>query len=786
MRPCLSFLRQWARAPSTRATAMLSVAGTHWHKKSGAIIASPGEKSRFKSLLIGRLVILTAFTSLPLKAEDVSTNFQHYEPETGIVRIDINEAPKIDGDISDPVWSRATRIDTFYQTQPIQGAKPSELTVAYMAYDENNLYFAFYCGDSQPDQILATVMQRDRQIFQDDNIRVYLDPYNSARDAMAFLVNSLGTQMDILIENNSTFYPEWDTIWDVEARRTNDGWTAEMAIPFRSISFDPGVDEWGFEIMRQIRHKNETVRWSQIDQFLTPFDVSRIGLITGIRDTRRGLGLDVQAFGKIKYERDWMQRPRDDSFTPEPSGNIFYKITPSLTGTLTLNTDFSDSPLDERQVNTGRFSLFFPETRDFFLQDRTIFEFGGRALTPPRTDINGLPFFTRKIGIVNDEAVDLIAGGKLSGRIGNLNVGALSVRMDNTDNIDAETLSVARLSADILEESRIGAILTNGDPDGTGKNTLAGVDFQYQNSNLFNRGRFLADIFYQRSFSDDVHGPAGGKNDDMFGFFLGYPNDLLRWFISGKEVGNRFEPALGFVNRRNIRDYNGDYIRRKRFESSWVRWWEGGVIGNIVTDLNNDIESQKFTLVTALQNQIGDEFTVKASNVREVITQPFLIAGELHVPVGDYHFNQFNVLLESSNSRKVIANLEVTCCRIYDGDYLGLNTSLEFRVSKYFRLTANHNLEKFELPAGDLTVHVGSLDGSINFSPDMQIDTQMQYDNISERFSFSARFRWFPKPQTEIFMAVGQTANMESSNFPGEFDPDQTQAIIRLGHTFRF
>ena len=489
---------------------MLSVAGTHWHKKSGAIIASPGEKSRFKSLLIGRLVILTAFTSLPLKAEDVSTNFQHYEPETGIVRIDINEAPKIDGDISDPVWSRATRIDTFYQTQPIQGAKPSELTVAYMAYDENNLYFAFYCGDSQPDQILATVMQRDRQIFQDDNIRVYLDPYNSARDAMAFLVNSLGTQMDILIENNSNFYPEWDTIWDVEARRTNDGWTAEMAIPFRSISFDPGVDEWGFEIMRQIRHKNETVRWSQIDQFLTPFDVSRIGLITGIRDTHRGLGLDVQAFGKIKYERDWMQRPRDDSFTPEPSGNIFYKITPSLTGTLTLNSDFSDSPLDERQVNTGRFSLFFPETRDFFLQDRTIFEFGGRALTPPRTDINGLPFFTRKIGIVNDEAVDLIAGGKLSGRIGNLNVGALSVRMDNTDNIDAETLSVARLSADILEESRIGAILTNGDPDGTGKNTLAGVDFQYQNSNLFNRGRFLADIFYQRSFSDDVHGPAGG------------------------------------------------------------------------------------------------------------------------------------------------------------------------------------------------------------------------------------------------------------------------------------
>lgn len=736
--------------------------------------------------MITRVFILAAVISLPLKAENTPIDFQQYEPETEIARITNGEAPVIDGDIADPVWSKATRIDKFYQTVPIQGAEPSEITVVYIAYDENNLYFAFDCRVSQPDQILATVMQRDRELWQDNNIRIYLDPYDSARDSMAFLVNSLGTQMDILIENNSNFYPEWDTIWDVEARRTANGWTAEMSIPFRSISFDPGVDRWGFEIMRQIRHKNETVRWSQIDQFLPPWNVSEIGSITGIRDINRGLGLDVQAFGKMNYKRDWMQRPRDDSFTPEASGNIFYKITPSLTGTLTLNTDFSDSPLDERQVNTGRFSLFFPETRDFFLQDMSIFEFGGRAMTPPNTDINGLPFFTRKIGIVNDEIVDLVAGGKLSGRIGNLNVGALSVTMDKTDNVDAETLNVARLSADILEESRIGAILTHGDPDSTGTNTLAGVDFKYRNSNLFNRGRFLADFFYQRSFSDDAHGPAAGKDDDMFGFFLGYPNDFLRWFISGKEVGNHFEPALGFVNRRNIRDYNGDYVRRKRFADSWVQWWEGGVIGNVVTDLDNDVETHKLTLVTALQNQIGDELTVKASNLREVIKQPFLIAGELSVPLGDYHFNQFNVLLESTNSRKVIADIEVTCCRIYGGDYLGLNTYLELRLSKYFRLTAKHNMEKFDLSTGNLTVHIGSLDSSINFTPDMQIDTQMQYDNISERFSFSARYRWFPRPETEVFIAVGQTADMKSSGFPGHFDPDQTQVTIRLGHTFRF
>ena len=207
---------------------------------------------------------------------------------------------------------------------------------------------------------------------------------------------------------------------------------------------------------------------------------------------------------------------------------------------------------------------------------------------------------------------------------------------------------------------------------------------------------------------------------------------------------------------------------------------------NIVTDLDNNIETHNFTLFTALQNQIGDEFKIKVSNLREVINLPFLIAGELTVPVGDYHFNQFDVLLESTNSRKFIADIGVICCRFYNGDYLGLNTTLELRLSKHFRLTAKHNMEKFELPTGNLTVHIGSLDGSINFTPDMQIDTQMQYDNISERFSFSARFRWFPQPETEIFIAVGQSADMESSNFPGHFDPDQTQVLIRLGHTFRF
>ena len=180
-------------------------------------------------------------------------------------------------------------------------------------------------------------------------------------------------------------------------------------------------------------------------------------------------------------------------------------------------------------------------------------------------------------------------------------------------------------------------------------------------------------------------------------------------------------------------------------------------------------ETHKFTLFSAMRNQSGDEFKVKASNLREVINQTFLIAGELPVPVGDYHFNQINMVLNSSESRKVIADIDLTCCRMFDGDYLGLSTSLEFRVSKHFRLTAKHNMEKFELSAGDLTVHIASLDTSINFTPDMQIDTQMQYDNISERFSFSARYRWFPKTGNRGIYRIRPERGDEKQQLPQPF-----------------
>ena len=301
-----------------------------------------------------------------------------------------------------------------------------------------------------------------------------------------------GGRTDELELNNTQELTQWNTIWAARVRRVADGWTAEVAIPFRDLSYDSTQTEWGFDFSRRIRHKNERIYWSGWNPTLAFTDISQNGNLTGIKDINRGLGLDVQVYGATRVKRDW-QNPTDrTSLSIAGGGNAFYKITPALTGTLTVNPDFSDAPLDVRQVNTTRFSLFTPETRDFFLQDAAAFEFGGHNFMRnynDRSSNNGRPFFSRNIGLVQGVPVSILAGGKLSGEYDGFGIGALSVMTNPTPTTPGQVLSAARITHPIFSQSKFGIVFTNGDPTGKSKNTVAGADFQYLDSNFFGRQR---------------------------------------------------------------------------------------------------------------------------------------------------------------------------------------------------------------------------------------------------------------------------------------------------------
>lgn len=731
-------------------------------------------------------IIIFAAAQSPAPAQPVAqTSSAFVRPSVAAVRIDKTEAPTIDGDLSDPVWEKAAVIDRFIQKGPNPGEPGTERTVVRILYDENNLYFGVYNYDSQPDAIIARSMSRDGPLYTADSFVIQLDPGQTRRNAFSFEVGASGGRVDEVEQNNTEEIDQWNAIWIARVHRVADGWTAEVAIPFRSLSYDSTQTDWGFDFRRRIYHKNEQVYWSGWNPTLEFTNLSQNGNLTGIHDTNRGFGLDVQVYGRFQAKHNWSKPGDGAGLTFTAGGNAFYKVTPSLIDTLTVNPDFSDAPLDVRQVNTTRFSLFTPETRDFFLQDVASFEFGGRNFarsSQDRANNNGRPFFSRNIGLSSGTPVSLVVGDKLSGSYGGFNIGALSVLTDRTPTSPGQVLSVARVTHPLFSESKVGFVFTNGDPTGLSRNTVAGVDFQYLDSNFMGRDVIQADGFYERSFSNK----AG--DDDSAALSLNYPNEPWRADLIIKQIGKHFTPALGFINRTGIRQYQGTVANLTRYRQMYLNQFEVGTDYLFVTDFGNRLESRENDIYVRAASRIGDEVLGKIVSDFESVpvpldpTKPFKIAGKVPVPAGQYDWTNFDVRLRSFNGRPLSVTAEIICCNFYSGESFRGIVTLTYRPNAYFEFVPTWDGTFIHLPTGDVDINLFSVDSVVNFTPDMQLALQAQYDNISRNFGFSARYRWEYQPGNEIFVAIGQAAMIVNNQFIA-----QTSLLtIRLGHTFRF
>jgi hypothetical protein len=550
-----------------------------------------------------------------------------------------------------------------------------------------------------------------------------------------------------------------------------------MAIPFKDISFDPSKGDWGLEIQRRVRRTGERIRWTNIRAGSYYADVSREGTLTGIDDVSQGLGLDVQVYGKFAYKKEW-NAPESEALKFVPSANAYYKVTPGLTGTLTLNPDFSNSPLDIRQINTTRFVLFQPETRDFFLQDAASFEFGGGGFL--RGDgysrDNGRPFFSRNIGLANGEPVSITAGGKLSGEYDGIGIGALTVLTDGTGTTrNRQALSVARVVAPVLNESKFGFVFTNGDPTGTSRNTVAGADFQYLDTDFLPGQVLGADFYYQRSLSNTK------GDDDSFGAVLSYPNEPWRILGHFKQVGTNFYPALGFVNRTGIRNYDGVILHRDRNRYG-LRYLDIETNWNLTTGLNNHLESRENLVRVTATMPSTDEYRVYLADDFEDVPKVFTLGNKVPVPAGQYHWANVGARIRSSDSRPYSVQLEAICCHFYNGDYWAIDSSFDLRPNETFQIGPHYIYTFIKLPTGSVGIHLATLDFIVNFTPDMQLFTQVQFDNVSQNFAFAMRYRWEYRPGDELFISIGQAADIPGTTFK----PNITQAVVRLGNTFRF
>ena len=698
-----------------------------------------------------------------------------YVPTVKPTRISSDEIPILDGVLDDPVWQKAAILEDFYQVVPSLDA-PSEKTRVYMVYDAEALYVAIEAFDSEPDKIVSRIMTRDGEVWRDDMIRFYIDPFNTGLGGFGFDMNVLGARGDRLIRKGSPPIDEWDTIWDTEGKVYDDRWVVEMVIPFRSISFDPtGAEGWGLLITRELARKNEEIRWASIDPGVQKFDFRLPGRLVGIENVERGMGLDVELLGTVIASRDWTN-PRDDDLSLDPSANIYYKFTPSLTGLLTLNSDFSDTPLDSRQVNTGRFSLFQPETRDFFLQDAAVFEFAGDTFSGSP---NGRPFFSRRIGIVSGEQVDLKAGVKLSGKVKGVEMGVLSARMGEGDFVDPQTLSVARVSIDVLENSRLGFIGTNGDPTGNTDNSLVGTDFIYRDNNFMGGGLLQATMFYMASLSS-----LG--DDDSFGIKVSYPNDKWGWNVSANQIGENFRPALGFVNRPGIRDYGTSWHRRFRTRDSWYQFWQVGTSHDYITDFDGEMQTRKNSLNFDLELAQTDRMNFRVYEGAERVNATFFLPNAIPVMPGTYDAHGVHASFRSSFSRPIGTDSNITFEKYFGGERLKTKLNGSIRPSRFWNLNVTWERDDISVPAGDVTVNIFAVENIINLSSDISVETQAQYDNISEGFSLFSRMRWEVRPETEVFLSFGHGAIIDYDTFPRDFESAQSQFVLRFGNRFQF
>jgi len=737
------------------------------------------------SLLIGFLVVL-APSQAPARDTILS------EKSFSAVRTDT--APVIDGHLDEPLWQLATVIDDMHEIRPNEFGEPSEETRFYVIYGDDAMYIGAEFLDSDPEQVVARVLRQGDWSEGDDGLKVILDPFNQGRAGYVFYVNPHGVRAEGLFRNVTETNWDWQGIWQAAARLHGQGWTAEIAIPFKTLSFDPANETWSINFNRKIGRRNEEIGWVSYNRVQNP---ANSGEIRGLADLQQGLGLDVVPGLRISESRDYIGNLSSTDF--EPSLDVFYKPTPALTAALTINTDFSGTTVDTRQINLTRFSIFFPEQRSFFLQDNDIFEFGritsGRGNQggiPTSAQESGRPFFSRRIGLSDDgETIDIKGGLKLTGRAGRWNFGVLDIRqsayitLDDAGSIDqsvdAVNLFVGRVTANILDESTIGAIVTSGDPTSNAGNTLVGVDFQYLNTRLASGKTLEGALWYQQTDTEGFDG-----DNAAFGFSLKAPN-TEGWIgsISYREIQKNFKPMLGFVSQNDVRDILFDASYKWRPETGFFRSITTGMRSEFTDTLDGKLDKRiVYFDALRLETHTSDTFSTFLRFDKERITEDFEISEGVIIPPGTYSWSRACISGSSSSHRAVSYVGWVCPGDFYDGKRNSVGSRLNWRPNEHLMAALTYEYGDIELPGGSFITRLMTARADVAFTATWYWENFVQYDTVSDSIGINSIMRWIPQAGREMVLVINRDyVDFDDS---GVFRTSTGDVAAKISYTFRF
>jgi len=733
------------------------------------------ENIRTKPLLL-RFRILRILSSLLLAAAPLISGPSPPAAEAEVHIVSSRLQVKIDGLLDEAFWRQTPPIGPLTMVEPDEGGVPSQQTEVRVAADPHSIVFGIICRDRNPAGIVSTTMQRDPQLRGEDHIKIVLDTFLNGRTGYIFALNPNGARYDALIEKEGEGEnPQWDGIWEAASRRSEEGWSAEILIPIKTLRFQPGLSQWGFNVERRIQRNLETDRWASPNRNFKVTNVGLAGRLTALPRFHQGQGLTVRPYGLGSRVRNTPEEAAVHRF--EPGLDVLRNFGGNVTALLSVNTDFAETEVDTRRINLTRFPLYFPEKRTFFLEGSDIYEFGlGMGFYHSRDLV---PFFSRRIGLVEGRTVPIDGALKATGSLGRFSFGVLDALMRPVEGLTPRTnLFAARGFYSLWAESRVGFLFAAGDPLGRKGSWEAGLDFTYKTSRFRGNKNFMIGAWALMTDRENL-----GADRAAFGFKVDYPNDLWDVSLTFKRIGADFDPSMGFVPWTGITKVNFNMAYKPRPEWPWLRQMQHELFIQAVWDLGRQVQQWRiFTAPINWHLESGDRVEFNIVPQMERLPYAYEIAPGVPVEAGAYRWWRYRLEFQSASKRRVTTKLTWWFGPFYDGHMDQMQAEVSWRPSHRLNLTFEGEWDKGRLPAGEVDIQLARTRFDLFFSPDLQLLNYFQYDSVTRSLGMNSRLRFTYRSLLDIFLVY----NRNWVDTQGRFLADLNQFFIKVQYSWRW
>ena len=696
---------------------------------------------------------------------------------------------KLDGYLDENEWNLVLPANNFIQRDPMEGAPSTEETEVYILYDEENLYIGAMLYDSNPEGILAYQKRRDQSLRTDDRFMWILDTFSDGRTGYFFEVNPAGLMGDGLIIGSGSYWginKDWNGIWDTRVVVVPNGWSIEVAIPFRTLNFDPNLDTWGINFQRTIRRKNEDSKWTGYERNKKLTEPIHGGRLSGLNVLTQGRGFELKPYISLNNNNSTIDEKLITDNLRDIGFDVSMNISSALKLSFTYNTDFAEAEVDQRRVNLTRFPLRYAEKRGFFLEGAGVYSFS------PRNDVT--PFFSRRIGLSGGKQIPINAGAKLSGQIGNYEIGFIQTQTRSVNNIKGENFSVARVKRPFLKQSYLGLVLTDrsardGDIDSLSLDqTLYGADLELKTS------EFLGDKNLQFQSFFVFHSAPMFNNDlsisdlSTRGLRITYPNDIIRTHVSYREFGDMYSPSLGFSRRNGFKRIQPSFSYNPRPQKfDFIRQIEIGISYENMTDLNDRMLKKQTTLTPFnIRFESQDEIGIKIVNLKEYLDEPFIIYDNISIPINEYNSQELQFSFQSSEKRMLSTEFEYQTGDFWTGKKQTLSAEISLKPFSGVSIISEYEKNHVKLSDNSFSTEVYNIELGVYPTPRTAFFSNFQYDDVSNALGLFAKLQHTMTPGSDLYLVYTHNwTSLSESIFDFNLKTFSKISSFKINYTIR-